>query len=41
MSDNENDELEQPKTIEEQLSTDIIKTQTLNKNGKPRKQLSG
>jgi len=40
MSDNENDELEQPKTIEEHLSTDIIKTQTLNKNGKPRKQLS-
>ena len=40
MSDNEDDELEQPKTIEEHLSTDIIKTQTLNKNGKPRKQLS-
>ena len=40
MSDNEDDELEQPKTIEQQLSTDIIKTQTLNKNGKPRKQLS-
>ena len=40
MSDNEDDELEQPKTIEEQLSTDIIKTPTLNKNGKPRKQLS-
>ena len=40
MSDNEDDELEQPKTIEEHLSTDIIKTPTLNKNGKPRKQLS-
>lgn len=40
MSDNEEQDIQQPTTIEEHLSCDIIKTPTLNKNGKPRKQLS-
>ena len=34
------EEPEQPKTIEEQLSTETAKPTTLNKNGKPRKQLT-
>ena len=40
MSEEEELEINEPKTIEEQLSTENVKPTTLNKNGKPRKQLS-
>jgi hypothetical protein len=41
MSEEEQElEINEPKTIEEQLSTENVKPTTLNKNGKPRKQLS-
>jgi hypothetical protein len=40
MSEEEELEINEPKTIEEELSTENVKPTTLNKNGKPRKQLS-
>jgi hypothetical protein len=41
MSEEEQElEINEPKTIEEQLSSANVKPTTLNKNGKPRRQLS-
>jgi hypothetical protein len=40
MSEEEELEINEPKTIEDELSTENVKPTTLNKNGKPRKQLS-
>jgi hypothetical protein len=41
MSEEEEEDIsEEPKTIEEQLAPENVKPSTLNKNGKPRKQLS-
>tara|TARA_R110000787_G_scaffold196939_1_gene308311 strand:+ start:602 stop:1219 length:618 start_codon:yes stop_codon:yes gene_type:complete len=40
MSEEEELEINEPKSVEEQLSTENVKPTTLNKNGKPRKKLS-